>query len=38
MEYGLVVAFFVSLFVEMYGTPFILLFFKTVSESSGYAA
>jgi protein-S-isoprenylcysteine O-methyltransferase Ste14 len=25
-EYGLVVAFFVSLFVEMYGVPFILLF------------
>ena len=33
-EYGLVVAFFVSLFVEMYGVPFTLLFFSSYFDSN----
>lgn len=33
-EYGLVVAFFVSLFVEMYGVPFTLLFFSNYFHSN----
>lgn len=34
-EYGLVAAFFVSLFIEMYGIPFVILFASRTLEPSG---